>query len=104
MLGPLLVSTSMRVIVLSASLAALLSACATSYTPTTRPDAAKLRVRLLNPGSGMQLTAFLRPLGADRTCGEPVRAPMMFPYFGPPAQTREFTKACGGLLVASSCI
>ena len=79
----------MRSLVSCLPLCALLSACATSYTPTTRPDAAKLRVRLLNPGSGMQLTAFLRPLAADRTCGEPVRTPMMFPYFGPPAQTRE---------------
>jgi hypothetical protein len=79
----------MRLIALFVSLVALLSGCATSYTPTTRPDAAKLRLRLLNTGGVMHLTTFLRPVAADRTCGEPVRTPLMYTHLGPPAQTRE---------------
>jgi hypothetical protein len=79
----------MRSLFLYLPICAVLAACASNYTPTPRPDAAKLRVRLSNTVGVMHLTGFLRPVAADSTCGETVRTPMMFTHLGPPPPTRD---------------
>lgn len=68
--------------------ATLLTACAAPYTPSTRADAAKLRLRL-GEGSGLvSMAGNLRPVEATRACGAPVRFPHLFPWTGAPAETR----------------
>jgi hypothetical protein len=68
--------------------AALLASCAAPYTPTTREDAAKLRIRL---GSGYifsTVAGHLRPMLEQGRCGEVMRFPQMFPYAERPAEAR----------------
>ena len=60
-----------------------LAGCAAPYKPYLSDTAGKVRIKLANGAIFSSVAGNLRP-SVNGQCGEPMRLPQLFPYFGPP--------------------
>ena len=74
--------TSVRLFTILCALLAL-AGCAAPYQPYVSENAGKVRIKLANGSNFSSVAGNLRT-SVNGQCGEPVRLPQLFPYFGAP--------------------